>query len=148
MISFALALAFAGAGYAGLETPSSVEAGTSPHFVISAQYRPGKAAGTGEVAVTFVPKDPEVKINTTPPPRLKLDEAQKLLAEKTVPRKAGAPDEKYLDLTFPVVFPVAVTGPLQGEQTVKGALTYYYCSHREGWCRKGTADVEIPVKAH
>ena len=32
------------------------------------------------------------------------------------------------------------------EQTVKGALTYYYCSHREGWCRKGTADLEIPVK--
>jgi hypothetical protein len=148
MISFALALAFAGAGYAGFETSSSMEPGTSPHFAISAQYRPGKAAGTGEVAVTFAPKDPDVKINTTPPPRLKLDEGQKLLAEKTVPRKDGAPDEKYLDLTFPVVFPVAVTGPLQGEQTVKGALTYYYCSHREGWCRKGTADLEIPVKAH
>jgi hypothetical protein len=146
MISFALALAFAGAGYAGLESPPSMAAGTSPHFAISAQYRPGKAAGTGEVAVTFAPKDPDVKINTTPPPRLKLDEGQKLLAEKTAPPKA-APDQKYLDLTFPVVFPVAVTGPLQGEQTVKGALTYYYCSHREGWCRKGTADVEIPVKA-
>lgn len=148
MITFALALAVAGAGYAGAETPSSREAGTSPHFAITTQYRPGKAAGTGEVAVTFAPKDPDVKINTTPPPRLKLDEGQKLLAEKTEPRKAGAPDEKYLDLTFPVVFPVAVTSPLQGGQTVKGALTYYYCSHREGWCRKGTADVEIPVKAH
>ena len=147
MISFALVLAFAGAGYAGPETPSSMEARTSPHFAVSAQFRPGKAAGTGEVAVTFAPKDPDVKINTTPPPRLKLDEGQKVLAEKTAPRKADAPDEKYLDLTFPVVFPVAVTSPLQGEQTVKGALTYYYCSHREGWCRKGTADVEIPVKS-
>ena len=147
MISFALVLAFAGAGYSGPETPSSMEARTSPHFAVSAQFRPGKAAGTGEVAVTFAPKDPDVKINTTPPPRLKLDEGQKVLAEKTAPRKADAPDEKYLDLTFPVVFPVAVTSPLQGEQTVKGALTYYYCSHREGWCRKGTTDVEIPVKA-
>jgi hypothetical protein len=147
MISFALALAFAGAGYAGAETPSSHEAGSSPHFEVTAQYRPGKAVGTGEVAVTFAPKDPDVKINTTPPPRLKLDEGQKLLAERTAAKKAGAPDEKYLDLTFPVVFPVAVTSPLQGEQTVKGALTYYYCSHREGWCRKGTADLEIPVKA-
>ena len=147
MITFALALAFAGAGYAGPETPPSLEAGTSPHFAVSAQYRPGKVAGTGEIAVTFAPKDPDVKINITPPPRLKLDEGQKLLAEKAAIKKAGAPEEKYLDLTFPVVFPVAVTSPLQGEQTVKGALTYYYCSHREGWCRKGTADVAIPVKA-
>ena len=146
MISFAVALALAGAGYGGPEAPSSVDASKSPHFAISAQYRPGKAAGTGEVAVTFAPKDPDVKINTAPPPRLKLDEGQKLLAEKAAPRKSGAADEKYLDLTFPVVFPVTVTSPLQGEQTVKGALTYYYCSHREGWCRKGTADVEIPVK--
>jgi len=147
MISFALALALAGTGAAGIDTPPVMAAGASPHFDVTAAYRPGKAAGTGEVAVTFAPKDPDVKINTTPPPRLKLDEGQKLLAEKTATKKAGAPDEKYLDLTFPVVFPVAVTGPLQGEQTVKGALTYYYCSHREGWCRKGTADVEIPVKA-
>ena len=146
MISFALALAFAGAGYAGAESPSSTEAGTSPHFAVSAQFRPGKAAGTGEVAVTFAPKDPDVKINTAPPPRLKLDEGQKVLVEKVAAKKA-APEEKYLDLTFPVVFPVAVNAPVSSEQTVKGALTFYYCSHREGWCRKGTADLEIPVKA-
>jgi hypothetical protein len=147
MISFAFAIALAGAGYAGTETPSSMEAVASPHFAITARYRPGKPAGTGEVAVTFAPKDPDVKINTTPAPRLKLDAEQKLLAEKTAPKKAAAPDEKYLDLTFPVVFPVSVVSPIQGEQAVKGALTYYYCSHREGWCRKGTADLEIPVKA-
>jgi hypothetical protein len=148
MISFALALALAGAGSTGAETPSSTPAGTSPHFAITAQFRPGKTSGAGEVAVTFAPKDPDVKINVVPPPRLKLDEAQKLLAEKPAPRRAGAPDEKYLDLTFPVVFPVSVIGAVHGEQSVKGALTYYYCSHREGWCRKGTADLEIPVKAH
>jgi len=147
MISFALALALAGAGHAGWETPPVPRSGPSPHFDITAQYHPGKAAGTGEVAVTFAPKDPDVRINTTPPPRLRLDEGQKLLAEKTPARPAAAPAEKYLDLTFPVVFPVSVTGPVASEQTVKGALTYYYCSHREGWCRKGTADLEIPVKA-
>jgi hypothetical protein len=140
MISFALVLA--------LETASPLPPGASPHFDVTAQYRPGKVAGTGEVAVTFAPRNPDVKINTTPPPRLKLDQAQKLLAEKTPPRPAAAPAEKYLDLTVPVVFPVSVTGPVASEQTVKGALTYYYCSHREGWCRKGTADLEIPVKAH
>ena len=88
-----------------------------------------------------------MKINVTPPPRLKLDEGQKLLAEKVAPKRAGAPDEKYLDLTFPVVFPVSVLGSVPAAQTVKGSLTYYYCSHREGWCRKGTSDFEIPLKA-
>jgi len=146
MISFGLVLALAGAGFAGAETPSSMVAGTSPHFDVAAEYRPGKVAGTGEVAVTFAPKDPDVKINAAPAPKLKLDETQKVLVEKTAPHKPGTPSEKYLDLTFPVVFPVAVASPAKGGETVKGALTYYYCSHREGWCRKGTADVEIPVK--
>ena len=139
MISFALVLA--------LEAASPVKAGASPHFDITTEYRPGKAAGTGEVAVTFAPKDPDVKINTTPAPRLRLDEGQKLLAEKPSSKPGAPPAEKYLDLTFPVVFPVSVTSPVTSEQTVKGALTYYYCSHREGWCRKATAGVEIPVKA-
>jgi hypothetical protein len=28
---------------------------------------------------------------------------------------------------------------------VKATVTYFYCSQREGWCRKGTSDVEFPV---
>lgn len=147
MIPLLLALAVSGPCCAGSDTPSSaLGTASSPHFVIRAEFRPGKASGTGEVAVTFAPKDPDVKINAAPAPRLKLDADQKVLAEKPAPARAGAPDEKYLDLTFPVVFPVSVLGAARGEHTVKGSLTYYYCSHREGWCRKGTADLEIPVK--
>jgi hypothetical protein len=116
------------------------------HFEVSAQFRPGKAAATGEVAVTFTAKDPDVKINAAPAPRLKLDEGQKVLAERPSPHRGSAPQEKYLDTTFPVVFPVALLGPGHLEETVKGSVTYFYCSHREGWCRKGTADVDIPVK--
>jgi len=114
-------------------------------FEVSAQFRPGKAAGAGEVAVTFATKDPDVHLNTTPPPRLKLDVTQKVLGDKPGARPSVG-TEKYLDTTFPVVFPVTILTPLRDEQTVKGALTYYYCSKREGWCRKGSADVEIPVK--
>jgi hypothetical protein len=128
------------------ETGSPLEAGSSPHFDVAAEFHSGKSAGTGEVAVTFTAKDPDVRINTVPPPRLKLDEGQKVLAEKPAPKPAGPPAEKYLDTTFPVVFPVAVVGAARGERTVKGAVTYFYCSHREGWCRKGTADVDIAVK--
>jgi hypothetical protein len=145
MIAYMLALAVAGSG-SMLDTPAAA-AGGSPHFNVSAQFRPGKAAGAGAVEVTFVPTDPDVKINTTPAPKLKLDAAQKVLADKPAPAHAGPPAEKYLDLTFPVVFPVSVLGAPAGSATMKGAVTYYYCSHREGWCRKGSADVDIPLKA-
>jgi hypothetical protein len=143
MIPCLLVLALAGPASPAVDRASDLDA--SPHFAVSAEYRAGKGANAGEVAVTFAPRDPDVKINVTPPPRLKLDEAQKVLAEKPAPKRA-ADGEKYLDTTFPVVFPVARIGSAHDDQTVKGSVTYYYCSHREGWCRKGTADLEIPIK--
>jgi hypothetical protein len=33
----------------------------------------------------------------------------------------------------------------RGAHVVKGGVTYFYCSKREGWCRKGTTPVEFPV---
>ena len=122
-----------------------VSTAESPHFDVSAQFRAGKTPASGEVAVTFEPKDPDVHINTTPPPRLKLDAAQKLLGEKTGARPSLGSD-KYVDTTFPVVFPVSVLAPVRRDETVKGSVTYYYCSQREHWCRKGSAELEIPVK--
>jgi hypothetical protein len=144
MIACLLALALAGSGSGIFDTPTPA-AGGSPHFTVSAQFRPGKVAGAGEVAVSFAPTDPDVKINVMPAPKLKLDPAQKVLADKAAPARAGSPAEKYLDTTFPVMFPVTVLGAPAASATVKGAVTYYYCSHREGWCRKGTADVDISV---
>jgi len=118
------------------------------HFEVSAEFRPARAPGTGEVAVTFAAKDPDVKVNTRPAPRLKLDADQKILADKPGARPDAGPEEAmYLDTTFPVVFPVAVVERPRSAATVKGSLTYYYCSQRQGWCRKGTALLTIPVKA-
>lgn len=119
------------------------------HFEVAAAFTP-KGKAQGEVAVTFTPKDPDVHINQTPPPRLKLEPGQ-VLQEATpaaaAPAKGtAAPDGQYLDTAWPVVFPVAVGNPASaGRQTVKGTVTYFYCSKREGWCRKGTAPLEFPV---
>jgi hypothetical protein len=45
-----------------------------------------------------------------------------------------------------VVFPVALApGAPAGDRDVKAKLTYFYCSKREGWCRKGSAPVEFKV---
>lgn len=120
------------------------------HFEVSARFLPGKAAGSGDVAVTFVAHDPDVHVNENPAPRLKLDSEQKILTTKPAKSARMAPpapaEAKYLDLAFPVLFPVAVTQP-KAPATVKGTVTYFYCSKRDGWCRKGTQAVEVPVSA-
>lgn len=120
------------------------------HFDLAAEYQAG-AKRQGLVAVTFTAKDPDVVVNEVPGPRLALDPAQTVLVDKQPPApKVHAPDPgdgKYLDLGLPVVFPVALApGVASGTQDVKAKVTYFYCSKREGWCRKGTADLDVPVK--
>ncbi len=40
---------------------------------------PAKAGGPASVAVTFTPRDPDVRVNEEPAPRLKLDPEQGVL---------------------------------------------------------------------
>jgi len=120
------------------------------HFTVAATYlAPAKPKANAAVAVTFVAVDPDVHINQEPSPRLKLDPAQTVLIDRQAPpsRKGESGGEaKYLDLSLPVTFPVALNPKApRGEQPVSGSVTYFYCSKREGWCRKGTAEVEFTV---
>jgi len=121
------------------------------HFTLSAAYvAPARPRATASVAVTFIPADPDVKINQEPAPRLKLDPEQGVLIDRQPPAAArkgeSAGEPKYLDTTLPVAFPVALNAKApKGEQPVKATVVYYYCSKREGWCRKGTSEVEFTV---
>jgi hypothetical protein len=130
------------------------QAGGAPpaHFSVSATFQaPARPGGLGAVLVTFAAKDPDVNINEEPAPRLKLDPAQKLLLDKQDPPPARVPvfdpeNVRYLDTTFPASFPVAWAGKAPASsETLKADVVYFYCSKREGWCRKGTAPVEFTV---
>jgi hypothetical protein len=122
------------------------------HFDVTAAFTPAKTtAANAAVAVTFRALDPDVKINETPAPRLKLDLAQTVLVDRQAPASSQIPDydplsARYLDTARPVLFPVAIapTAP-RGAQEVKASVVYFYCSTREAWCRRGTADLLIPV---
>jgi hypothetical protein len=126
-------------------------AGPGPrHFEVTASYTPA-ARRQGTVLVTFKALDPDVVVNEQPSPRLALDPAQKVLVDKQPPPAKTAPpdpaDGKYLDLSLPIAFPVAVSqGVAAGTQAVAGKVTYFYCSKREGWCRKGTSELDLSVK--
>lgn len=119
---------------------------------VSASYvAPAKPGANGAVAVTFAPKDPDVHVNRDPAPRLKLDPEQRVLVDKQPPppRRGGSADVEaagFYESDTPVTFAVAPAPGLgKGEHEAKATITYFYCSKRDGWCRKGTADVEIPV---
>jgi hypothetical protein len=112
---------------------------------------PAKAGANGAVAVTFDTKDPDVHVNRDPSPRLALDPDQRILVDKQPPRtrRGGSADVEaagFYDAGDPVSFAAALSpGAPKGEHEVKGTVTYFYCSKRDGWCRKGTTEIEIPV---
>jgi hypothetical protein len=122
------------------------------YFVVSAAFeaapKPGKSAA---VAVTFSGTDVDVHINEEPAPRLRLEPTQTVLLDKQPPPSGSGPDfdpdtARYLDLAKPVRFPVAIAPEApKGEHPVKATVVYFYCSKREAWCRRGTAEIEIAV---
>ena len=137
-----------------LLAPLAASAAGTEHFGVSASYAPpAKGQTYGNVAVTFQAKDPDVRINQEPAPRLKLDPAQTVLIDKQPSQaKANVPFDpasaKYFDLSFPVLFPTAISPDApKGVHSVEATVTFFYCSKREAWCRKGAAAVDFQVQA-
>ncbi len=131
--------------------PAAVQAASARHFDVAAAFVPAKAGGSAAVVVTFRPLDADVRVNQTPAPRLRLDLAQAVLVDKQAPASSQVPDydpltARYLDTARPVSFPVGIapTAP-KGSHEVKASVVYFYCSTREAWCRRGTAEVLIPA---
>jgi len=129
-----------------------VAAEAPKHFEVEATLERAAAPGGGPVvAVRFSALDPDVNVNEIPAPRLELDERQTLLSSRAVKTKAATPpmsadEPRYLDLSEPVRFPVAVSPDAPtGIHGVSADVVYFYCSKRQGWCRRGTAPVTIPI---
>ena len=128
-------------------TPSAMP---SPHFDVTAAYEaPAKKGAPGAIVVEFRKKDPDVNINEDPAPRIKFAAGSPLVAPPP-PKSSGAiPDPAnahYLDLSRPVRFAVTVAADAtKGAAAAKTTLSYFYCSKRENWCRKGTADFDLVV---
>jgi hypothetical protein len=131
-----------------LGSPATAKA----YFEVGATFTPPTKTGAeGSVDIFFTPMDPDVSINEEPAVRLKLDPVQVVLVErpKVVPPGPREPDPatpRYLDLAKPVSFPVALAPAApRGTWDLGASVVYFFCSKREGWCRRGTADVRVPV---
>jgi hypothetical protein len=123
------------------------------HFDVAASFvAPKEPGGAHAVSVLFSPTDPDVHINEEPAPRLKLDPGQAVLVDRQGPAPSRGADfdpekTRYLDLAKPLRFPVAIAPKApKGRQELTAKVVYFYCSKREGWCRRGTAEVEFTVE--
>ena len=128
-------------------TPSLM---TTQHFEVTAAYEaPAKKGAPGNLRFEFKQKDPDVYINEEPAPRIKFAAGAPLVAPPPPKGSGVIPDPanvKYLDLTKPVRFAVTPAADAsKGLSQVKTTLSYFYCSKRENWCRKGTADFDLAV---
>src|SRR5262245_32608399 len=106
-------------------------AGSGPHFDVQATFAPAQGAqAEPAVAVLFTAKDPDVKINEAPAPKLKLDPAQSVLVMKPVDARkepeANPDSPRYLDLGAPVRFAVGLgSAATKGSHLVKGSVAYF-----------------------
>jgi hypothetical protein len=123
-----------------------------PSYELQARFEPAAKAGHEDaVLVSFSSADPDLRLDEVPPPRLKLDATQSVLVDRQAPPTGqAAPVDPakahYLDTGRPVSFPVALAkDAAKGPHEVKATVTYFYCSLKQGWCRKGTGEVALTV---
>jgi hypothetical protein len=111
---------------------------------VTAQKSTLKAGSTGELIVNFKPKS-GIHINFDPPVTVKLDSAEAVTASgKTIvppPTK-----DKYLDITKPVRQQFTISKSVKpGKVTLKGIISYFYCSGSDGWCSRFKQPFEVSL---
>jgi hypothetical protein len=135
-----------------LVLPAVVSAGSGSHFDLLASFEPPeRPGGEAAVAVTFRALDPDLRLNETPAPRLKLDLLDTVLLDRQPPPPRQVPDfdpltAKYIDISEPVRFDVAIApGVPAGLHAVQAKVVFFYCSVRAAWCRRAVTDVDFSV---
>jgi hypothetical protein len=117
---------------------------TNLHVKYSAEIKQQrvKAGSTIDLLIKLQPEK-GIHINLEPPLSLALDSS----TTTTVKGKLSIPAaNKFLDASKPLKQSIVLSSSVKpGKQTIKGILTYYYCSDAEGWCSKFKQPVELTL---
>ena len=100
------------------------------------------SGAAGEMAISFAPAA-GIHVNSTPAPEFTLDSSSlaSLSGRLTFPKGT-----QYLKPASAVKQRFQLSrGAKPGPVTLKGTLTYYFCSDKEGWCSKYKQPVEIAL---
>lgn len=122
---------------------------------VSVKFKPEtlQRGGQGEILIQFSPRA-GFHVNQIPPVSVAFKDAPWLAVETRKSNKPEAADENkktvagypVLDPSKPVRFSVKVTqkAPL-GKQNITVAVTYYYCSDKDGWCAMATEELPLEL---
>ena len=125
-----------------------IAGGTSSNDYVKVDVRPPSTAlkpgGSGEVEFRFIPVD-GIHINVDPPVTFTLDTMTVVsLKEKPVMTKDAKTG--YLSTSSPVRQTVVLArNAAPGTFTVKGTVSYFFCSETEGWCNRQKQPVEFTI---
>ena len=92
--------------------------------------------------ITFKPVE-GIHINLQPALSFSLDSASLATLSGGLALPKGGP---YLNTSAPVMQRFTISGKARpGRLMLKGTLTYFYCSDKEGWCSRFKQPVEIAL---
>jgi hypothetical protein len=107
----------------------------------STALRPGSSA---VVELLFTPVD-GIHVNIDPPVQFALDSTTALTLTGK-PAMTKDTDTGYLSTTTPVKQTIVLGKNIPaGRLSVKGTVTYFFCSESEGWCNRQKQPVEFTI---
>ena len=114
-------------------------------FQVRLKDKTTKQGKENALLISLHPKE-GIHINLTPPISIRFDsnDAFRIDIALVLPKN---PKNAYLDTSKNIEQEFTVSKNAKaGSLTIKGVLTYYYCSDAEGWCSKFKQPFEVPVK--
>jgi hypothetical protein len=122
--------------------------GSSPDEYVTVEVRPVPSSmhpgSSGIIELHFQPAD-GIHVNADPPITFSLDSAG-VVNLKGKPVMSADTSTGYLSTTAPVKQTITLgKHAAQGRVTVKGTVTYFFCSDNEGWCNRRKQPVEFTI---
>jgi hypothetical protein len=118
---------------------------------VEARYEPpAHAGGQALIVARLLPRNPDLRVNELPAPRLRLEAGGVLVDRQPAPTPhvplVDPEFAKYLDTSQPVRFAVEPDPKAApGTYVVPASVSFAYCSKQQGWCKKGKERIEVSV---
>ena len=129
-------------------SPLAVANGATTNDYVRLEVRPASAlmrpGASGVIEFHFFPAD-GIHVNADPPVQFSLDSAVTVIISGK-PVMTTDPATGYLSTGVPVKQEISLPRSSNARQvTVKGTVTYFYCSDSEGWCNRQKERVEFTI---
>ena len=111
-------------------------------FSVALKEKSLKAGTAGNLLIRLQPKK-GIHVNLKPAPSIAFDSTSLIVhaGTLTIPKA-----DTFLNALKPILQPITLDYSVKpGTVTLKGTVTYYYCSDADGWCSRFKQPFELSV---